>query len=67
MAKHGCLVEQFRLNCVTRRNKSAQICQAIYFTVQTCNLSLLYEHLCSQTNNNDDDGEKKYGLRNIIA
>ena len=43
------LVEQFRMNRVTRRNKhyAAQICQAIYFMGQTCNSSLLYQHLYS--------------------
>ena len=43
------LVEQFCMNGVTRRNKhyAAQICQVIYFMVQTCNSSLLYQHLCS--------------------
>ena len=54
------LVEQFCMNCVTRRNKhyAAQICQVIYFMVQTCNSSLLYQHLYAHgQNNNDDDGE----------
>ena len=64
------LVEQFRMNCVTRRNKhyAAQICQAIYFYGSDMQLELTVSaSMLNGQNNNDDDGERKYGLWNGIA